>query len=84
MKVQISINDDLLKRVDKYAKDNYLSRSAVITMSLNQYLLSYDMVTLIQDMDISMRKIADTGKIDDDSLRQLEDFENFAKQFVGK
>ena len=38
MKLQISLNDDLLARVDKYADDNYLSRSGLISQALVQYL----------------------------------------------
>lgn len=38
MKVQISLNDKLLERADKYANLNYLSRSGLISLALTNYL----------------------------------------------
>lgn len=38
MKVQMSLNDELVQRLGKYAKENYLSRSAVMSIAVNQYL----------------------------------------------
>lgn len=78
MKIQMSLNDDLVKRVDKFAKENYLSRSAVVSISLNQYLNANEMTTAIREMALSMRKIADTGEIDEETKKQLEDFERLS------
>ena len=33
MKVQISIDDELVKRVDNYADKNYLTRSGLISLA---------------------------------------------------
>lgn len=79
MKIQMSLNDDLVKRVDKFAKENYLSRSAVVSISLNQYLNANEMTTAIREMALSMRKIADTGEIDEETKKQLEDFERLSR-----
>ena len=38
MKVQISLNDKLMERADKYADLNYLSRSGLISLALTNYL----------------------------------------------
>lgn len=35
--VQISINDDLMNKIDAYAKDNFMSRSAFFSMLANQH-----------------------------------------------
>lgn len=79
MKVQMSLNDDLVQKVDKYAKENYLSRSALVSIALNQYLLSHEVSAAIAEMSIAMRKIADTGAVDDESLKTMEDFERLAR-----
>lgn len=42
MKVQISLADELIYRVDNYAEDNYMSRSGVISFALVQFLKQYD------------------------------------------
>ena len=33
-KITISLDDELVKRVDKYADENYMSRSGLISLSL--------------------------------------------------
>lgn len=82
MKVQMSLNDELVQRLDKYSKENYLSRSAVMSIAVNQYLNSADIVSYIRDMDLAMRKIAETGKVSKEDLAQLQDFEKVAKMFI--
>lgn len=81
-KVQISIDDDLLHRADMYADSNYMSRSGLITLCLAQYLNSNDVIRAVQDMALSMRKIADTGKIDHETMEELEEFERICKVLV--
>lgn len=82
-KVQISIDDSLLDRIDNYADNNYLTRSGLITLATNQYLNSAEVITAIKDMSVSMRKIADQGSVDEQTMEQLEDFERIAKVLVG-
>jgi len=83
MKVQISIDDDLVKRVDEHARENYTSRSGVITIACTQYLNAQDMTRYIKLLATSMRKIADSGEIDDETYEQLKDFERFVKVLSG-
>lgn len=83
MKVQISLDDKLMERVDNYADNNYMSRSGLISLACTQFLNQSDAILVIKDMAISMRKIADTGTIDADTLRELEDFERVCKMIVG-
>ena len=79
MKVQITLDDALVSRLDEYAEDNYLSRSGCISLALTQYLNSADVTKAIKDLAISMRKIADTGKVTAEQMEQLEDMERLAK-----
>lgn len=79
MKVQISLDDNLVARLDEYAEDNYLSRSGCISLALTQYLNQQDVTKAIKDLAFSMRKIADTGKISAEQMEQLEDMERLAK-----
>lgn len=83
-KVNITLDDDLLKRADEFADNNYMSRSGLVTASLTQYLNQAEVSQAICDMAVSMRKIADTGKIDHETKEHLEDFERLARMFVGK
>lgn len=82
MKVQITLDDALVSRLDEYAEDNYLSRSGCISLALTQYLNSADVTKAIKDLAISMRKIADTGKVTAEQMEQLEDMERLAKMLA--
>ena len=75
MKVGITLDDELLKRIDTYADANYMSRSGFLSVAATQYLNAVEVETAIKEMSLAMRKIADTGKIDHEVMEQLEDFE---------
>lgn len=75
MKVQISLNDELMARADRYADANYLSRSGLISQALAQFLNQYEYVSAVTDLAVSVRKLADTGKADADTLEKIQDFE---------
>jgi predicted transcriptional regulator len=79
MKVTITMDDELMQRIDDYADRNYMSRSGFLSLSATQYLNTHEMIVAIKDLSICMRKIADTGVVDHDTMEQLEDFERFAK-----
>lgn len=83
-KVQISVDDELLKRIDNYSDRNYLSRSGLITLACSQYLNQAEVVTAVKDMALCMRKIADAGTVDDETQKQLEDFERLAQLLTVK
>lgn len=83
MKVQVSLDDELMKRVDNAADENYMSRSGLISVALTQYLNQVDMVKALVDVSVSMRKIADTGKVEHDVIEKLEDFERLARFVAG-
>lgn len=84
MKVQITLDDELMNRVDEYADKNYMSRSGLISFATTQFLNAADVTKAVMDMAVCMRKIADTGKIDHETMEQLEDFERLSKMLVGK
>lgn len=74
-KVQISINDDLLERIDTYAEANYVSRSGLIGTAVTEYLSSREVLMLVKNLSLAIGKIADTGNVDNETLEKLEDFE---------
>lgn len=82
MKVNVTLDDELMARIDDYADRNYMSRSGLISLATTQYLNTNEMVLAISDMAVAMRKIADTGKIDHETVEQLEDFERLAKMMI--
>lgn len=84
MKINISIDDDLLVRLDSVADSNYMSRSGLISYAVVQYLNQQEVVKAITDVSLAMRKIADNNELDAESRQQLEDFERIIKMAVGK
>lgn len=84
MKVQITLDEELVSRIDKYADENYLSRSGFISLSATQYLNQVEVISAIKNMGLAMRKIADTGSIDHETMEQLEDFHRLSQMLVGK
>lgn len=83
MKVNITLNDDLLSRIDHYADSNYMSRSGLISLAVTQYLNAAEVTSAIKEMAVCIRKIADNGKVDHETMEQLEDFERLSKMLVG-
>lgn len=84
MKLMISLNDDLLQRADKFAEDNYLTRSGLVTQALVQYLNQNEYILAVKDLSVAVRKIADTGKADEATLKQLEEFERVVQVLTGR
>ena len=78
-KINISIDDDLLQRTEHLAKQMYLSKSGLISLSLTQFIAQNAMVNAITDLSVTMRKIAEEGQIDEQSRKELEDFERLVK-----
>ena len=79
MKLGITLDDELVKRMDAFADANYMSRSGLLSLAVTQYLNAADVSHAIKEMALAMRKIADNGEIDEETRAQLEDFERVAK-----
>jgi metal-responsive CopG/Arc/MetJ family transcriptional regulator len=84
MKVGIALDDELMKRIDAYADENYMSRSGLISLACTQFLNAADVTKAIKDMALAMRKIADTGKVDHETMEELEDFQRLANMLQMK
>lgn len=84
IKVNITIDEDLMKRADEFADENYMSRSGLLSLALTQYLNQNDVVRYVRDISLAMRKIADNKDLTPDEINNLKDFENFSKMLVGK
>lgn len=84
VKVNITLDEELLQRIDSYADENYTTRSGLLTIAASQFMLQAEASRAIVDMSLAMRKIAETGTVSDDQLKQLEDFDRFARMLAGK
>lgn len=73
MKINITLDDKLLNRLDVYADENYMSRSGLISLACTQFLNSAEVVGVVKEMGAAINKIADMGGVDDDTQKQIED-----------
>jgi len=84
MKINITMKEELVKRIEEYAEENYTSKSGTISIAVNQYLNAQELGKNIKLLAVSMRKIADEGQVDDETLEKLQDFERFVKVLSGQ
>lgn len=82
IKVQITVDEELLNKIDDYADDNYTTRSSVFVQGAAQIVNQAALIAAVKNMSLAMRKIADTGIVTPDELKQLEDFERAASYLV--
>lgn len=79
MKANITINDELMERADRYAENNYMSRSGLFSVALTNYLNQVEAFQAVKSIALSMRKIADEGEISAEQMEALEDMERLVK-----
>ena len=80
MRVNMNIPEELLARLDEYAKANYMSRSSVMCQACDQYLNAKAVAGLMKQMVDVMNKIADNNnEVDEDSFKQLQELETMLK-----
>lgn len=84
MKVTISLNDELMSRIDQYGKENYLSRSGLISLACTQFLNASEVTNAIKNLSFCMTKIADTNQIDDETQKELDDLKRVINLLTGK
>lgn len=82
MKVTITLDDELMQRLDTYADRNYMSRSGLISYAVTEFLNTKEVLTLVKSTSLAMQKIADTGTVDNETIEQLEEFQRFAKMLT--
>ncbi len=83
-KINISIDDDLLERLDRVAKSNYMSRSGLISTACAQFINANEVVVYVKEMALCMRKIADSGSVDEETLEKLDEFERISQLLISK
>lgn len=78
VKLNITIDEELMRRVDEYCDDNFLNRSALFSVAVSEHLNAYEAAKAVKDMALTMRKIADRGEVDPELIKELEQFEKLA------
>lgn len=81
-KLQITMEEELLNSVDDYCDKNYMNRSWLISQALVQVLNQQKMIDALTNISIAMRNVSEKGEIDEDTKRQMEQFESLCKLFL--
>lgn len=72
MKVNLNINDELLLKVDEFAKQNYLTRTSFVNMVINQFFENRKSVQVLANLEPFLNKIAASGELSEDDFKQIE------------
>lgn len=84
VKVQITLEEELLQKIDDYCDKNYVSRSSLISQSLVQVVNQQKVIDSLSNISIAIKKSAEAGVLDSETKRELAEFEALCKLFVGK
>lgn len=84
MKVQISIDDKLLSKIDAAADANFMSRSGWISLAATQALQVSEASAALTEISKCVKIIAEKNSFDDDVQRRLEDVERLTRILSGQ
>lgn len=84
MKVNITLNDDLLAKVDQYADENGMTRSGLVAVALGDYLSARELTSAIKSIAFTMQDIASKGEVDEETQKQLDDFQRLVNLLYRK
>lgn len=72
MKVNISVPDELMVRVDQYAKKHFCTRSGLMSLALARYLHEVEAVQAMMSIAEVLQSVAEKNELDEESRRQLD------------
>lgn len=84
MKIQISVDDDLLSRIDECADKRYMSRSGFIAQACLQVVHQDEIVSAINRVSYAVMKAAENNELDEQTKKELEQFEIMVKLMTGQ
>ena len=82
IKTQITLDEALLKEVDEYCEKMYMTRSGLVSQALVQTLTQAKLTAALADMSASIRRIADMGTMDEQSKKDLEQFQTLCSMLI--
>lgn len=87
VKLHISMSEELLQLVDRYADELYTSRSGIINQALVQWIQSREATSALKTMAAVLqnieRTVAQNGTISADDRRQLDELYALSRMLQG-
>lgn len=81
IKVQITVDEDLLSRIDAYADEHYTTRSGVISLASDQLLSTDELKSCIKRVTVAMESMAKGKELTAEERGDLETFRVLASVF---
>lgn len=82
VKMNITMDDQLVSDLDAYCEKNYMTRSAVISQSVLSLINQQKLIDAISSLSQSIEMCAKAGQLDDETRKEMERFEALSKLFV--
>lgn len=76
MKMNVTMNNELCRRLDEYCKANGDSRSGFISMAVARELNSYEMLLAVKGIEEALQVVASKNELDEDTAKKLEALQN--------
>ena len=73
MRVNMSIPEELVRRLDDYARANHMSRSALTCFACSQFLMAHEIRATLSAVRSAMESIAETKELTEEQAKQMED-----------
>lgn len=74
-KVQITIDERLLEKIENYCDVNFLSRSGFFAHASREFLSSHEVARSLMELNVTLKRIADNNEIDEQTKSELEQFQ---------
>lgn len=84
VKVQITMEDDLLNMLDNYCDKNYMNRSIAISQAVSQVVMQQKLIDSISELSYAVKLCIEKGQFDEETQNKIKEFEVLAKVFTGK
>lgn len=84
VKVQMTIDEDLLARIDAYADDHYITRSGFFSLAADEFLTAVEFKQFMPAFNDLLQKVADGKDISPDDQKKLDGFQAMSDIFTGK
>lgn len=84
IKMNVTVNKDLCKRLDEYCKENGDTRSGFVQMAVARELNAFDMLQAVKGIEEALKTVAKKNAIDDETAKKLEALQSAIDMMTGR
>lgn len=81
-KINISIDDELLEKLDKYADASYMSRSAFITQCVNDKIIQQESLRTLMMISSTLEEISNKTDLNEDVKSEVDTLVNASNMLL--